>query len=125
MPANRRKERLNKTLMKEISEIILRDVKDPRLISMVTVLDASISSDLKHVKVIVSIYGDNEKSNQKTLQALTNAGGFIGSIIGKNRRFRFAPDVHFERSDSLSKSSDISNLLKDLTHDDNEIDDNS
>jgi ribosome-binding factor A len=111
--------------MKEISETILMEVKDPRLLSMVTVLDAVISSDMKHIKVIVSIYGENEKNNQKTFTALKAASGFIGSIVGKNRRFRYTPDIHFERSDSLAKSEDISNLLKELKHDDNEVDSDS
>lgn len=124
MPANRRKERLDKTLMKEISEVIMTEIKDPRLLSMVTVLEADISKDLKHIKVVVSIYGDDEKNNRKTFAALQNASGFIGSIVGKNRRFRYTPEIRFELTDTLSKTVEFSNRIKELADDDNEVDQN-
>lgn len=112
MATDRRIERLNRTLMKEIGTIIMREVKDPRMLSMVSVLDAQISRDLEHLKVIVSIFGQNEKSNMKTLEALNSASGYISSVVSSSLRMRFAPEIEFVRSDSLGKAAEIYSMIK-------------
>ncbi len=54
MATRRRLERLSKTLMKEIAAVIMTDVKDPRLLSMVSVMDVEMSEDMRHAKVITT-----------------------------------------------------------------------
>jgi len=114
MASERRILKLNKTLMKEISEVIMTEMKDPRLLSMITVLDASLSTDMRHLKVVVSLYGKNEMENLKTFEALNNASGFISSIVSKSLRMRIAPSIKFERSHSIENSINISNKLKEI-----------
>ncbi len=127
MPSERRIEKINSMLAKEISEVIAREVKDPRLLSMATVLSAEISRDMKHAKVKVSLYSKdgNETENIKTLAALNNASGFISSVVSKNMRLRWAPQIVFERTDSIEKGMDIYYTLKDLADDDHIKDDNN
>ncbi len=117
MPTNRRLQRINRTLMKEISEIIARELKDPRVTSMVSVLDASMSADMKHVDVTVSIYGPNEVENARTLAALNSAAGFISSIASKSLRLRWAPEIAFTRSHAIETGVDMYFKLKDLNKD--------
>lgn len=117
MATNRRIQRINKTLMKEIGEIISREIKDPRLKSMVSVLEASLSSDMHTLKVTVSIYGPNEVENIKTLEALENASGFISSLASKSLRLRWAPEIHFERSHAIEESVNMYFKLKELDKD--------
>jgi len=118
MPTNRRIERINKTLMKEISEVIMLEVKDPRMISLISVLEVNMSSDFKYVRVTVSIYGQKEIENLKTLEALNSASGFISSMVSKNLRLRTAPTMKFERSDSIEKGIDMYFKLKELSKND-------
>ncbi len=122
MATNRRIQRINKTLMKEIGEIISREIKDPRLTSMVSVLDASMSSDMRTLKVTVSIYGPKEPDNIKTFEALDNAAGFISSLASKSLRLRWAPEIHFERSHAIENSVSMYFKLKDLEKDAGETD---
>lgn len=117
MATNRRIQRVNKTLMKEIGEIINQELKDPRLKSMVSVLDASMSNDMRSLKVTVSIYGPNEVENIKTFEALDNAAGFISSLASKSLRLRWAPEIHFERSHAIEDSVSMYFKLKDLKKD--------
>ncbi len=107
MANNRRTERLNSTLRKEIANVIIRDVKDPRLLSMVTVLDTEISPDRKLLKVKVSLFGTSELNNLKTLEALQTASGFISSLVSKGLHMRFAPEIRFEKTDALEKGAEI------------------
>jgi len=117
MATSRRIQRINKTLMKEISEIILREVKDPRITSLVSILETSMSSDMKNVRVVVSIYGNNEIENLKTLEALNSASGFISSIVSKGLRLRWAPSIHFENSNSIEEGVSMYFKLKELNND--------
>lgn len=125
MATGRRRERLNRTLMKEIADAISTKVMDPRLTSMVSVLDAQISTNMRHVKVIVSIYGGTEKNKKKSLKALKASAGYISSVVSQNMRFHFAPSISFEASDSIEKGMDIYYKLKELKDDEHNKDDNS
>jgi ribosome-binding factor A len=111
-------QRMNKTLMKEISQAIMTEVKDPRLLSLVSVLDAEISKDMHYMKVEVSLYSSNEIHNIKTLEALKTASGFISSVVSKNLRLKFAPVIEFKRSHMIEDSVRLTNKMKEMTGDD-------
>lgn len=117
MASERRLQRFNSTIKREISEIIQRELKDPRMTAMVSILDVSISKDLRNVKVVVSLFSESEKGNMNTLEALNHASGFISSIISKNLRMRTAPDIQFIYSDSIARGIDMYHKLKDLQND--------
>jgi ribosome-binding factor A len=117
MATNRRIQRVNKTLMKEIGDIIMKEIKDPRVMSLVSVLEAKLSNDMRSLRVTVSIYGPKETDNIKTLEALNNASGFISSLASKSLRLRWAPEIIFDRSHSIEESVSMSNKLKDLDKD--------
>ncbi|MDI6829651.1 MAG: 30S ribosome-binding factor RbfA, partial [Armatimonadota bacterium] len=76
-----RLERVKELLKSEISEIIRREIKDPRL-GFVTITDAEVSKDLRHAKIYVSVLGD-EQQKQETLNILQAAAGFIRGEFGR------------------------------------------
>ncbi|MEJ5284929.1 MAG: 30S ribosome-binding factor RbfA [Brevinematales bacterium] len=117
MATSRRIEKVNKTLMKEISEVIFREIKDPRLTSMISVVECSMSSDMRNLKVKVSIFGGSEIEQLKSLNALNHASGFISSIVSKSLRLRYAPNITFEKTDSISNGVDMYFKIKELTKD--------
>jgi len=107
--------------VKEISEVIFREVKDPRVSTMVSILDASMANDMKSVRVMVSLYGGKELDQLKTLEALNSAAGFISSIVSKSLRLRFAPHIRFERTHSIEQGVSMYFKLKELSGNDEEI----
>ncbi len=117
MATSRRIEKVNKTLMKEISEVIFKEIKDPRLTTMVSVVECSMSNDMKNLKVKVSIFGGTEVDQLKSLNALNHASGFISSIVSKSLKLRYAPKISFEKTDSISTGVDMYFKLKELTKD--------
>lgn len=113
MATRRRIERLNKTLMKEIAQVIMLDVKDPRLTSMVSVLEVDVSEDMRHAKVIVSIYGEKKSDNYKTFEALESSSGYISSVVSKSLRLRYAPELRFEWSQAMVIADEMGRKIKD------------
>jgi ribosome-binding factor A len=69
-------ERVNSVIRQELSELLQRQVKDPRLGNFVAVTDVSTSPDLRYAKVFVSRIG-SEAEKQETLSALAGASGFF------------------------------------------------
>ncbi|EKE04319.1 MAG: hypothetical protein ACD_20C00086G0009 [uncultured bacterium] len=105
-----RSDRVRKALIKEISDIIQRHVKDPRISGIVSVTDAETSSDYKFAKVYVSVYGSDEQKEQ-TLEALQDSASYIRGELGKRIRTRNTPELEFIRDDSLERGSRITELI--------------
>ncbi|HEY8418597.1 MAG TPA: 30S ribosome-binding factor RbfA [Limnochordales bacterium] len=104
-----RSQRLREELKRECSDI-LRKMKDPR-IGFVSVTDAEISQDLRHVKIFVSVFGDAEEK-ERTLAALEHARGFVRTEIGKRIRLRHTPEIVFRLDDSIERGHRINTLLR-------------
>ncbi|ACL69542.1 30S ribosome-binding factor RbfA [Halothermothrix orenii] len=105
-----RARRLGELLKKEISDIILREVKDPR-IGFISVTDVEVSNDLRHAKVFVSVYGD-EKERKETMEGLEKATGYIRKLIGERVKVYYTPEILFRYDDSLEHGARINELLK-------------
>jgi len=104
-----RVEKLQELMKQEISEIILRELKDPR-IGFITVTSVECTGDLREAKVYVSLMG-NEKQIKDSWQGLMSSLGFIRREIGKRIRLRFTPELKFELDKSLDYSAHIQELL--------------
>ena len=90
-----RKERVASVIVKEISNIVEHEIRDPRL-GFITILSVDVSPDLKNAKVFFSCIGDKSQS----LQTLTRAKGFIRSALAQRLRMRCVPDLQFEINQS-------------------------
>ena len=103
-------ERVNNLLRREISELIQREVKDPRLGAFVTVTEVDTSTDLKYAKVFVScISGKQEEQN--TLKVLNAAAGFLRTELAKNLRLRRIPELSFYWDDSIEHGDRVLRLI--------------
>lgn len=107
--SSRRIERLSEAIKQEVSKAILYKLKDPR-ISFITVTKVEVAPDLKRAKVYISVMGD-EKTQQKTLQGLERAKGFIQSEVGAQLQTRYTPVLRFYLDESVKKSIHISKLI--------------
>ena len=112
MSEHRRERRVGELLKEEISKIIRREVKDPR-IGFVSVTDVEVSGDLRHAKVFVSVYGD-EKEKKDTMAGLEKATGFIRKLVGDRIKIHHTPEIIFRYDDSIEHGVYISKLIKEV-----------
>jgi ribosome-binding factor A len=109
---SRRTERINGLLQEEISELLRRQVKDPRLAGlMVSVTEVDVSPDLSQAKVFVSVMGSDEVQGE-AFRALQAASAFLRRELHKRLDLRRTPDLVFRRDDSLERAAHIDALLR-------------
>ena len=109
----KRIERVGHLIQKELGELILHRVKDPRLGSFVTITHVSPGPDLKSARVFYSVLGDNKK-RQEVQTGLEKAAGFFQKQIADALRLRYTPKLKFRFDDSLDKGLEIDRLLYNL-----------
>lgn len=110
--AELRANRVAEQMKKELSDILTRKIKDPR-VGFVTVTDVEVTGDLQQAKVYISVLGDDKK-RQDTLMGLAKAKGFIRSEIGSRIRLRKTPELTFEFDEAYEYGNRIESILKDL-----------
>jgi ribosome-binding factor A len=110
---NLRATRVGEQMKKELSDIIGRKLKDPR-IGFVTVTDVRVTGDLQQAKVYISVLGDEEQL-QNTLKGLEKAKGFIRSEIGQRIRLRKTPEIFFEIDESIEYGNRIEQLIRQIS----------
>ena len=114
---SRRQERINHLLRQEISELLAREVKDPRLPSVTSVTHVDVSADLRYAKVSVSVLGrDEEKDN--ALLSLNSAASFLRRSLRRRLRLRTVPDLIFSLDDSIERSQELISMLDGLSDSD-------
>ncbi|AMM92499.1 30S ribosome-binding factor RbfA [Peribacillus simplex] len=111
-----RSNRVGEQMKKELSEIIGRKIKDPR-IGFVTVTDVEVTGDLQQATVYISVLGDQEQ-REKTLQGLAKAKGFMRSEIGQRIRLRKTPELFFEFDESVDYGNRIESLISQINSED-------
>lgn len=109
MPNYRRVDRVNQLLREELSRLIRREMKDPR-VSGVTVTGVETSPDLRHAKVFVRTLRD-EPTAEEAVEGLQSAEGFLRKKLGKELRIRRVPEFAFEVDRSLERVQRIESLL--------------
>ena len=110
---NYRPTRVAELLQSEIADLLLRQLKDPRL-SMATISRVDVSPDLREARVYVSRVGD-ENEQKETMEGFTRAVGFIRSQLGKRVKLRHTPSLTFILDTAIADGVRISRLLHDLT----------
>ncbi|GAK01537.1 MULTISPECIES: 30S ribosome-binding factor RbfA [unclassified Geomicrobium] len=107
-----RAQRVGEQMKKELSDILMRGVKDPR-VQFVTVTGVDVTGDLQQATVYVTVLGSDEEKSQ-ALAALKKAKGFVRSEIGKRIQLRKTPELDFEFDESIAYGNRIEELLKDI-----------
>lgn len=107
-----RARRVGEEIKKELSQIIQTEMKDPRL-GFLSITDVEASSDLRYVKVFVSIMG-TEQEQTLTMGILQRAVGFLRSELGSRIRLRYTPELSFHLDNSIENGARIEKLLRDL-----------
>ena len=105
-----RNERVRKALMREISDIIFREIKDPQICGMVSITDVDVSSDNSAARVFYSVFGD-DAVKEKTSKALERHVGQIRYEVGKRIRLRKTPTLLFILDDSMERGAKMMELI--------------
>ena len=114
-----RTRRVGQQIQREIALILQREVKDPR-IGMVTVSDVEVSRDLNYAKIYVTflqLENDAERISEG-LKALTEAAGYIRSLLGSAMRLRVVPELRFFYDQTLVEGMRLSNLVTNTIRED-------
>jgi len=127
-----RANRVGEQMKKELSDIIGRKLKDPRIgfviytlirscglydsLGIVTVTGVEVTGDLQQAKVFITVLGDNRKK-EDTLNGLEKAKGFIRTEVGHRIRLRKTPELFFEIDESIDYGNKIETLLKEIHRD--------
>ena len=105
--------RINGEVQKELSQIIRREIKDPRIHMMTSVTGAQVAPDLKTCKVYISVLGtDEEKAD--TLAGLRSAEGYIRRMLAKNLNLRNTPQLLFVLDESIEHGVAMSRLIDEV-----------
>jgi ribosome-binding factor A len=103
-------ERVSSLMRHEISQLLQREVKDPRISQFVSVNEVSLSPDLKYAKVFVSCMGSQEE-RQAMLSGLEAAANFLRKQLTKRLRLRRIPELSFEWDDSIERGDHLLRLM--------------
>ena len=111
----KRLERVNQLIKEEISAVLQRQIKDPRL-GFVTVTEVDTTADLKLARVYVSVLGPEEQW-AKSFKALESARGFVWNWLRKHLDLRVTPQLAFRPDRSMEHAAHIQSLLAGLRAD--------
>lgn len=117
---SRRTERVEDLLRGELSQLILRELADPR-VRLASVSEVHVTPDLRRARIQVSVMGE-ESTRQAAVAALSHASGFLRRQLGSRLRLRAVPELEFTLDRGAEHSVHIASLLETLHHDDDEQD---
>ncbi len=107
--ALRRADRVADLVRAAVAELILRELKDPR-IGLVTLTQVDMTDDLRHARIYFSMVGP-EDARQRSLAGLRSAAGFLRREVGRRLKLRFAPEIVFVLDPVPERAQRLSELL--------------
>lgn len=110
-----RQEKVQEQLVHELSDIIRRELRDPRL-GFLTLTGAEVTKDLRYAKVYVSVLGD-EEARKQSLKALHSATGLLRSEFARRTNLRIAPEIEFKFDHGIERGQRIFDLLHSVEDD--------
>lgn len=105
--------RINVEVQKELSNLISREIKDPRINPMTSVVAVEVSPDLKTAKVYISVLGDEESKNA-TRQGLKSAASFMRGQLARKLNLRNTPELTFVIDNSIEYGVRMSKLINEV-----------
>jgi ribosome-binding factor A len=111
----RRIDRIEEQLRIELSEIIEREIQDPR-VGLTTVTGVKVSPDLHHARIFVTVLGDASQ-RKKAIEGLRSAASYIRRSLSKRlHHMRRIPELSFDYDEAVEKGIRIEQLLDQIKH---------
>ena len=111
--------RINGEVLKELSNIIRSEIKDPRINPMTSVVSVEVAPDLKTCKAYISVLGD-EQSQKDTITGLKSADGYIRRELARTVNLRNTPEIKFILDQSIEYGINMSKLIDEVTQKDSD-----
>lgn len=108
--------RITSDIQRELASLI-RDLKDPRISSLLSIVKVDVSGDLSYAKVYVSAIEGMEKTNE-SVTGLKSAAGFLRRELGSRLSIRKTPELRFVADDSIEQSAKISKIINNFSDSD-------
>lgn len=105
--------RINEEVLRELSEIIRTELKDPRIAEFVSVLSCEVAPDLKTAKVYISVLGSDEDT-ERTMEGLRASAGYARSLLAKRCNLRNTPELIFISNSSISYGIKMTKLIDEV-----------
>jgi ribosome-binding factor A len=103
-------------MREEIATFLANDVKDPRILGLVTVTGVDVSRDLRHARVYVSVLG-SDAQRAATFDGLDGVAAHLRGRVGRALRLRVAPEIEFRNDESIAHAAHIEQLLAQVRRD--------
>jgi ribosome-binding factor A len=114
MPGDhRRADRVAEAIRVEVASFLNEGVKDPRVTALVTVTGVEVTRDLRHARVFVSVYGEDD-ARRSTFAGLESLAGHLRARVGRALRLRSAPEIEFREDPSVARAARIESLLNQI-----------
>ena len=113
----RRRERTSKLIQREISELLKREVNDPRLSELISVTEVSLSPDLRYAKIFVSILG-SEANKRDMLAGFNIASGFLRRELASRLKMKYVPQLTFHYDNSIERGTRLLELIGQVSAED-------
>ena len=110
MLAGKRNKKVGDLLLREIADLLIKKVRDPR-VQGVTLSGIEMSQDLKHAKIYYSVLGGDQEV-QKAQQGLDRAKGFIKREAGHRLNLKYVPEIQFRHDPSLDHGDHLERLFQ-------------
>ena len=110
----RRTDRINGLLRQEISQLLSRELNDPRLSSVVSITQVETSSDLRRARVFVSVLGNREEK-ETVLRGINSATGFMRREMKGRLSLKYIPELKFILDESMEEAEYIFELMDRLS----------
>lgn len=108
--------RINEEVLRELSNIIRGEIKDPRINPLTSVVSVEVTPDLKQCKAYISVFGD-EESQKNTIEGLKSAEGFIRHKLATSINLRNTPEIRFILDQSIEYGVNMSKKIAEVTKD--------
>ena len=115
---SRRTERVNDLLREELSTLLQREVKDPRLgHGLTTITEVQVTPDLRHAVVFISYLGEEEAERKEVLAALKSASHFLHNELVRRLQLRIVPEFAFRFDPSIERGARLAVLINQVSAD--------
>lgn len=111
--STRRIARVNDIIRKELSNLLMHEIRDPRLSGLLSVTEVDTSPDLKNAKVFISVLG-SEEEKKRVEEGLAAAAGFLRRGLGERLTLRNIPQLSFQRDESIEQGSRLLELIREV-----------
>lgn len=115
----RRINRISEEIRKAISELLSRELKDPRISPLTSITKVEVTNDLSYAYIYISVLG-NDEDKANTINGLQSAKGYIKREIGNRIDLRLIPELVFRLDESIEQGIYISQLIDKVSREDRE-----